>query len=116
MSNKSNKSDSVHIVEYNPNWVRLAQEEITTLKALFSDKNWVKAIEHIGSTAVPGLAAKPIIDIYVGVNSIEEAQGAVPLIEDLGYQFWSENPDKEKMFLSKESRPLGGENPSYSYR
>ena len=69
--------------------------------------NWIVDIQHIGSTAIPGLAAKPIIDIYVGVTSIQEAQQAIKPIEELGYQFWTDNPNKEKMFFVKGMPPFG---------
>lgn len=64
-------------------------------------------IQHIGSTAISGLAAKPIIDIYVGVNSSQEAQSLINPIEKLGYQYWKDNPDKEKMFFVKGMPPFG---------
>ena len=99
--------DTIDIVGYNPNWVNLAHQEIETLKKIFSDKDWVIDIQHIGSTAIPGLAAKPIIDVYMGVRSIEEAQNAIDPIEKLGYQFWLSNPNKEKMFFVKGMPPLG---------
>jgi len=43
------------------------------------------AIEHIGSTAVPGLGAKPIVDIMVGVRGPSDAEECVQLLQDLGY-------------------------------
>lgn len=106
MNNSSSQADNIIIVPYNPNWPKLAEEEISILKSLFP-YSWIVDIQHIGSTAIPGLSAKPIIDIYIGVTSIEEAQNAIPKIKDLSYQFWLENPNKEKMFFVKGMPPFG---------
>jgi len=107
MSTKpSTQEDNIYITPYNSNWPKLAAEEIALIK-----KNlpyaWIVDIQHIGSTAIPGLPAKPIIDIYIGVASIQEAQKAIKPIEKLGYVFWSDNPNKEKMFFVKGMPPFG---------
>lgn len=47
-------------------------------------------IQHIGSTSVPGLAAKPVLDIAVGVTSFEEAVSCIQPIETLGYEYRGE--------------------------
>jgi GrpB-like predicted nucleotidyltransferase (UPF0157 family) len=59
------------------------------------------AIEHMGSTAVPGLPAKPVIDIIVLVEDLDQGRAAIPALETLGYSFWAANPDKAKLFLAK---------------
>lgn len=51
---------------------------------------WVLDIQHIGSTAVAGLAAKPIIDIAIGVTSFAEAVACVEPVETLGYEYRGE--------------------------
>jgi GrpB-like predicted nucleotidyltransferase (UPF0157 family) len=62
----------------------------------------VRAIEHFGSTAIPGLAAKPIIDILVAVRSVPEAREvAVSPLESLGYAFWADNPKRDCLFFVK---------------
>jgi len=56
----------IEILNYNPGWpARFAEEKAAILNAI---GHWVVVIEHIGSTAVPGLGAKPIIDIMVGIR------------------------------------------------
>lgn len=107
MSNGNSQDDSIFLVDYNSDWIRLAEEEISVLKKIFHDQDWIIAIEHIGSTAIPGLAAKPIIDLYIGARSIEEAQQAIAPIKKLGYEFWEDNPNKEKLFFVKGMPPLG---------
>jgi GrpB-like predicted nucleotidyltransferase (UPF0157 family) len=59
----------------------------------------VRAVEHIGSTAIPGLEAKPVIDLLVGVRSLPEARAlAPPALEVLGYAFASE-PVANQLFF-----------------
>jgi len=59
-------------------------------------------IEHFGSTAVPGLDAKPVIDILLGVRDLREMiEVGVPVLEARGYSFWRDNPDKSRLFLVK---------------
>ena len=76
----NHSEDKIQIVPYDHQWVNMAKEEISTLKSILN-YDWVIDIQHIGSTAIPGLPAKPIIDIYVGVRSIEEATAAIKSIE-----------------------------------
>lgn len=55
-------------------------------------------IEHIGSTAVPGLAAKPVIDIMAGVESLESSRPAIAAAADLGYCYCPYRPESEHWF------------------
>jgi GrpB-like predicted nucleotidyltransferase (UPF0157 family) len=50
-------------------------------------------IEHVGSTAVPGLRAKPIIDIMAGVASLDASRGAIEALVALGYLYWPYKAD-----------------------
>lgn len=63
--------EPVTIFPYDENWPTIFEEERDRLLRLFPD--YFLAIEHFGSTAVPGLSAKPIIDILAGVDSISRA-------------------------------------------
>jgi len=77
----------VIIEPYNPSWPeKFVREKILILSAL-NDKGII--IEHIGSTAVPGLAAKSIIDIMLGVKDLATANACIPLLETLGYEYVS---------------------------
>jgi GrpB-like predicted nucleotidyltransferase (UPF0157 family) len=75
--------------DYDPAWPAMFDEERTRLLGALGPM--VLTIEHVGSTAVPGLAAKPIIDLLVGVRSLTEARtcGIEPL-EALGYRYLPE--------------------------
>lgn len=74
---------------YDPAWPRMFEEERERLRSCLP-ADLVGRIEHFGSTAVPGLVAKPIIDILVEVRSLEEARRVVvPVLEGRGYEhFW----------------------------
>jgi GrpB-like predicted nucleotidyltransferase (UPF0157 family) len=99
--------DIICIVPYNPQWPDMASEEILNLQHLFYGNDWIIDIQHIGSTAIPGLAAKPVIDIYMGAASLGQAQVAIKPLQTLGYQFWEDNPNEEKMFFVRGMPPMG---------
>lgn len=93
--------DEIVIVESDPRWSLLFEEEAARVASVLSH-DLVDRIDHIGSTAVPGLAAKPIIDLLVSVRSLVEAkQVAVAPLEQLGYAYWFDNPDAQRMFFVK---------------
>jgi GrpB-like predicted nucleotidyltransferase (UPF0157 family) len=93
--------DEVVIVEYDPRWVNMFEDEAEKIAEVLS-RDLVVGIEHIGSTAVPGLATKPIIDLLVSVHSLVVAkQVAISPLEKLGYAYWLDNPDSQRMFFVK---------------
>jgi GrpB-like predicted nucleotidyltransferase (UPF0157 family) len=71
------------VLEYDPQWPVLFEKEKAAILAAL--RNRLLMVEHIGSTAVPGLAAKPVIDIAVGIQSLADAPVLIPCIERLGY-------------------------------
>jgi len=73
------------LVEYNPSWPLAFSEEAARIKAALGDR--VLAIEHYGSTSVPGLRAKPIIDIQIGVVDIRDGLGFIEPMAGLGYDY-----------------------------
>jgi GrpB-like predicted nucleotidyltransferase (UPF0157 family) len=77
---------SIVVSDYNPAWSAMFEHERTSLHAALDPL--VLSIEHIGSTAVPGLAAKPIIDLQASVRSLAEAQSrCVERLQGLGYAY-----------------------------
>jgi GrpB-like predicted nucleotidyltransferase (UPF0157 family) len=81
--------EDVAVVPYDPRWPEMfEQERLHLLSCLPADL--IGRIEHFGSTAVPGLAAKPIVDMLVEVTSLDETrQRIVPVLEAQGYEyFW----------------------------
>ncbi len=89
--------DSSHeqIAPYNPDWVGMYEIEAEKLKKVFGDA--LLGIEHIGSTAVPGLPSKPIIDIMVLVATHDDTYKFLPALEELGYPLDQESHDREKV-------------------
>ncbi len=94
-------SDEIIIVPYDPVWPALYAAESARVRGALPP-GLVIAIEHFGSTAIPGLAAKPVIDILVAVRSIAAARGcAVAPLTALGYAFWADNPKPDRLFFVK---------------
>ena len=81
--------EEIAIKAYDPNWPRQFEEEKKHLRDCLPS-TLIDRIEHFGSTAVPGLAAKPIIDMLVEVTDLEEVKRQiVPIMESQGYDyFW----------------------------
>lgn len=80
----------IEITDYDPAWPRLFEEE--KARILETIGPWVVAVEHVGSTAVPGLGAKAIIDIMAGIRDLSEAPNCIGRLEGLGYEY---RPDLE---------------------
>ena len=81
--------EEISIAPYDPRWPSLFEKEAASLLSKLP-KSIVIKIEHFGSTAVPGLAAKPVIDMLVEVSSLEETrEQVVSILEAEGYDyFW----------------------------
>lgn len=81
--------ERIDIVPYNPDWPRMFLLEKNHLLSCLPD-TIIKRIEHFGSTAIPRISAKPIIDILVEVTSLEDTKKIiVPILTAQGYEyFW----------------------------
>lgn len=80
-------AEDVAVVDYNPAWPAMFRQEETHLRACLPPE-LIERIEHFGSTSVPGLAAKPIIDMLVEVHSLEETRKRiVPILTAQGYDY-----------------------------
>jgi GrpB-like predicted nucleotidyltransferase (UPF0157 family) len=97
--------DPVVLVTYEEAWPSLFEEERTHIEGAVGP--WVEEIEHIGSTAVPGLAAKPVIDIMVGVRSLEDTPALVARLETIGYEYVPEL-EQQMPFRRYFRKPPGG--------
>jgi GrpB-like predicted nucleotidyltransferase (UPF0157 family) len=82
-------SEEVEVVEYDPRWPAMFERERDHLRECLP-ADLVGRIEHFGSTAVPGLPAKPIVDMLVEVRSLDETRRRIaPALEAQGYDyFW----------------------------
>ncbi len=102
----------MELIEADPNWPRLFDEEKTVLLAALGGED-VLAIEHFGSTAIAALAAKPIIDILIAVPSVATAKSRfVSKLRPHGYVFWHDNPKRDRLFFVKGMPPFGNKTPT----
>lgn len=81
--------ETVEILPYDPRWPQFFQQEKVHLRSCLPAE-LVRRIEHFGSTAVPGLAAKPIVDVLVEVTDLQATRERIaPILESQGYEyFW----------------------------
>jgi GrpB-like predicted nucleotidyltransferase (UPF0157 family) len=98
--------DWVELVEPDPSWTRLFETEAAELRATIGPVTGLR-IEHMGSTAILGIRAKPIIDILLIHPEPVLWPGLVGPITSLGYVLWSDNPRKDRMFFVKGMPPFG---------
>ena len=91
--------DEVILAEHDPSWPEVFTGEAQAIRQALGDI--LVSVEHIGSTAIPGLAAKPVIDILVGVTTLAEAEAKIPALEALGYDCRGENGIPGRLFFRK---------------
>lgn len=83
---------AIVIVAYDPAWPRRFAEERTRIVGALGDR--ALAVDHIGSTAVPGLAAKPIVDLCLTVVASSDERSYLGPLEEAGYQLRVREPDR----------------------
>ena len=81
------KRASVILEEYDSSWSEKFEKEKEYLMSIVGSWNY-GSIEHVGSTAVLGMVAKPIIDIMFGVKSLEGSKPAIEVLVKNGYEYW----------------------------
>ncbi|WP_336773205.1 GrpB family protein [Paenibacillus sp. MMO-58] len=89
--------DQWRIAEHNPLWPDMFQKTAARLRAALGDI--ALRIDHIGSTSISGLDAKPIIDIQISVSRLDELDGYKSKIEELGFVYREDNPDMSKRYF-----------------
>jgi len=90
---------TVKVIPHNELWHQLFAEEQARLRDAIG--GYTLAIEHVGSTAVCGLSAKPIIDIALAVQQISDAERCVIPLENIGYEYRGENGIPGRHFFGK---------------
>jgi GrpB-like predicted nucleotidyltransferase (UPF0157 family) len=88
---------SIEICTYDPAWPDLFRQLSSPIRETLSDR--ALRIDHIGSTAIPGSAAKAIIDIQISVHSFEPFDSIISAMESIGYFWRSDNPDLSKRYF-----------------
>lgn len=93
------KRGTVKLVPYNPKWKGSFEKEKKRLQKALGDL--VIGIEHVGSTAIPGIFAKPVIDIAIMVKSIKSPAKLIKLLENLGYEYKQDDDVPGRLFFTK---------------
>jgi GrpB-like predicted nucleotidyltransferase (UPF0157 family) len=100
--------DRVEIVDPDPSWPARFAEEAAAIQHALGPNGPTLQYEHIGSTAVPGLAAKPIIDALLIPADGEWPQERIrAALTRLGYVHWDANPNPQHLFFVKGMPPFG---------
>jgi len=88
----------IQVVDYDPEWPRIFEREAARIRAALGDR--ALAIEHVGSTSVPGLAAKPRIDILLVLADTSDESTYAPDLEAAGYVLRIREPEwyEHRMF------------------
>jgi GrpB-like predicted nucleotidyltransferase (UPF0157 family) len=94
---------TIEIHDYDPGWPAAAQTAMAELMAALGGR--ISRIEHIGSTAVPGLAAKPVIDLMSATAEIGSVAAAEPALTALGYRL-IETGMRDRLFYRREGEPV----------
>lgn len=99
-------SEGEALTPYSPLWPAVFEMEQRRLLGIFNE---AVVVEHIGSTAVPGLGGKPIIDILLGTPDMALVQARIPALEAEGYRYWPEleKAVAERRFFTRLDRPPG---------
>ncbi|MCI0661800.1 MAG: GrpB family protein [Acidobacteria bacterium] len=104
--------EEINVVSYNPAWPSIFEaERIHLIKCL--PQELIRRIEHFGSTAIPGMSAKPIVDILVEVTSLEKTKSEiVPILDAQGYEyFWrptrgDDTPPFYAWFIKRDTKAI----------
>ena len=83
-------SGTVRVLPYDPAWPDLYAAEMARVEPILLSLGVSLVLEHTGSTAVPGLAAKPVLDILAGRRSDEERAAAIEALQGTGYVYRGE--------------------------
>jgi GrpB-like predicted nucleotidyltransferase (UPF0157 family) len=91
--------DAVAVIAHQSVWPELFELEAERLREALGDS--ICQIEHVGSTSVPGLCAKPIIDLLIAVSSTSYASALIPRIEELGYEHRPGAKSESRIFFAR---------------
>jgi GrpB-like predicted nucleotidyltransferase (UPF0157 family) len=94
----------VVLAEYDPRWPVRFAARAAELRRILGDR--ARLIEHVGSTSVPGLAAKPIVDIVVGIDDPDDDAAFVPDLEAAGYEVRVREPRHRCLRIGEPDEPV----------
>lgn len=95
---------TVTIDDYDPAWPARFERRAAVVRKVLGER--ARLIEHIGSTSVPGLAAKPIIDIVVGIDDPDDEQAYLPDLEAAGYDLRVREPEHRCLRTGDPDEPV----------
>jgi GrpB-like predicted nucleotidyltransferase (UPF0157 family) len=96
-------NDTIHLADYDLSWPLLYEAEAAKIRAALGDGAIV--LEHVGSTSIPGLCAKPLIDIVLAVADSADEAAYVPALTAQGYRLHLREPDWEQHRVMKGEFP-----------
>ncbi|UZE93535.1 MAG: GrpB family protein [Candidatus Nealsonbacteria bacterium] len=91
----------VKLSTYKPEWKKLYKKEEKLLLSTIG--KYVLDIQHVGATSIPGVKAKPIIDIAIGVKSLKVGEECIKLLKKLGYEYKGDAGIRGRHFFAKGS-------------
>lgn len=91
------------VIPYQSDWGERFEREADLLQNALGEN--ALAIVHIGSTSIPGMASKPIVDIMVAVESLGQAKEFIPVLAALGYEYKPHDTIPDRLFFAKEPTP-----------
>jgi GrpB-like predicted nucleotidyltransferase (UPF0157 family) len=94
----------ITLTDYDPAWPARFRVRAAELRTILGDR--ARLIEHIGSTSVPGLAAKPVIDIVVGIDHPDDEQAYLPDLESAGYDLRVREPAHRCLRIGEPGEPV----------
>ena len=94
---------SVRVVEHDPDWALLAAEACRDVRIACG--GLLLDLQHVGSTAVPGLPAKPVLDLVAAVRTLESVSELVPRLAAIGYLYRGDRGDRGGHLFVAESAP-----------
>jgi GrpB-like predicted nucleotidyltransferase (UPF0157 family) len=91
-------------MDHDPAWLARFAEEAARVSTVMA--RWLaEPVEHIGSTSVPGLAAKPVVDMLAAVESLTDGSAIVDALETAGWLFWPDDPGRDYRLWFLRPRP-----------
>jgi GrpB-like predicted nucleotidyltransferase (UPF0157 family) len=97
------KRHTVMIVDHDPDWIRLAFDACQAVRSACGDL--LADVQHVGSTAVPDLQAKPILDLVAAVATFDSVPALIPRLADLGYSYRRYDKDARGHLFVLDSSP-----------
>ncbi|TVT62144.1 GrpB family protein [Amycolatopsis rhizosphaerae] len=92
------------LADYDPAWPARFEARAAELLAILGER--ARLVEHIGSTSVPGLIAKPIVDIVVGIDDPDDEGAYLPDLEAAGYDLRVREPGHRALRIGKPDEPV----------